>query len=64
MPHFDDMVATNISDDDVLHTLLVNGVQSEWIDYVYTFGMVYIETQFRESNVSIDVYCNIDDNHH
>ncbi|KAG6893913.1 hypothetical protein C0992_008186 [Termitomyces sp. T32_za158] len=63
-PHFEATAAVNITDADVICTMLANGIPVEWVDHAYTFGVVYLETHFFEVNASIDLYQEIDDERH
>ncbi|KAG6883798.1 hypothetical protein C0992_007739 [Termitomyces sp. T32_za158] len=63
-PHFDATVAVNITDADIIRTMLANSIPVEWVDHAYTFGVVYLETHFFEVNALIDQYQEIDDERH
>ncbi|KAG6893414.1 hypothetical protein C0992_010069 [Termitomyces sp. T32_za158] len=63
-PHFDATVAVNITDADIICTMLANGIPVEWVDHAYTFGVVYLETHFFEANALIDHNQEIDNERH
>ncbi|KAG6886940.1 hypothetical protein C0992_001548 [Termitomyces sp. T32_za158] len=63
-PHFDATVAVNITDADIIRTMLANGIPVEWVDHAYTFGVVYLDFHFFEANTSIDQYQEINDERH
>ncbi|KAG6881978.1 hypothetical protein C0995_016407, partial [Termitomyces sp. Mi166 len=55
-----DEMAQNFSDDDALHVLLHNRIPLDWVDHVYTYGVVYLEQQFHNSTMSMDIFREID----
>ncbi|KAG6884529.1 hypothetical protein C0995_010150, partial [Termitomyces sp. Mi166 len=59
-----DKMAQNFSDDDALHILLHNRISLDWVDHAYTYGMVYLEQQFHNPTMSLDIFCEIDDKRH
>ncbi|KAG6893718.1 hypothetical protein C0992_008926, partial [Termitomyces sp. T32_za158] len=63
-PRFKATAAVNITDADVICTMLANSIPVEWVDHAYTFGVVYLETHFFEANALIDLYREIDDERH
>ncbi|KAG6892257.1 hypothetical protein C0995_004606, partial [Termitomyces sp. Mi166 len=62
--HVPDEMAQNFSDDNALHVLLHNQIPLNWVDHAYTYGMVYLEQQFHNSMMSLDIFCKIDDKRH
>ncbi|KAG6871018.1 hypothetical protein C0995_009022, partial [Termitomyces sp. Mi166 len=62
--HVPDEMACNFSDDDVLHVLLHNQIPLDWVDHAYTYGVVYLEQQFHNPMMSLDIFCKIDDERH
>ncbi|KAG6867299.1 hypothetical protein C0995_005200, partial [Termitomyces sp. Mi166 len=59
--HVPDEMARNFSDNDVLCILLYNRILLDWVDHAYTYGMVYLEQQFHSPTMSMDIFCEIDD---
>ncbi|KAG6881971.1 hypothetical protein C0995_016428 [Termitomyces sp. Mi166 len=59
-----DKMARNFSDDDTLHILLHNWIPLDWVDHTYTYGMVYLEQQFHNPTMSLDIFCKIDNKRH
>ncbi|KAG6843626.1 hypothetical protein H0H87_002297 [Tephrocybe sp. NHM501043] len=54
----------NFCEVDAICVLMQNYIPVEWVDHVYTYGMVYLEYQFLNPNVSIDLYQNVNNEHH
>ncbi|KAG6886774.1 hypothetical protein C0995_004894 [Termitomyces sp. Mi166 len=52
--------ACNFSDNDTLHVLLHNRIPLDWVDHVYTYGMVYLEQQFHNPTMSMDIFKDVD----
>ncbi|KAG6893461.1 hypothetical protein C0995_000492 [Termitomyces sp. Mi166 len=52
--------AHNFSDDDALHVLLHNCIPLDWVDHAYTYGMVYLEQQFHNPTMSMDIFKDVD----
>ncbi|KAG6859752.1 hypothetical protein C0995_004496 [Termitomyces sp. Mi166 len=52
--------AHNFSDDDALHVLLHNRILLDWVDHVYTYGVVYLEQQFYNPTMSMDIFKDVD----
>ncbi|KAG6899268.1 hypothetical protein C0993_011810 [Termitomyces sp. T159_Od127] len=46
----------NFSDDNTLHILLYNHILVQWVNYAYTYGMVYLEQQFHHPMMSLDIF--------
>ncbi|KAG6883460.1 hypothetical protein C0995_012250 [Termitomyces sp. Mi166 len=61
MVHVPDEMAQNFSDDDTLRILLHNQILLDWVDHAYTYSMVYLEQQFHSPTMSMDIFCEIDD---
>ncbi|KAG6858143.1 hypothetical protein C0995_002287 [Termitomyces sp. Mi166 len=59
--HMPDKMAQNFSDNDALHVLLHNWIPLDWVDHAYTYGMVYLEQQFHSPTMSMDIFCEIND---
>ncbi|KAG6859079.1 hypothetical protein C0995_011668, partial [Termitomyces sp. Mi166 len=62
--HVTDEMAQNFSDDDALCDLLHNRIPLDWVDHAYTYGVVYLEQQFHNPTMSLDIFCEIDDERH
>ncbi|KAG6869913.1 hypothetical protein C0995_016307 [Termitomyces sp. Mi166 len=62
--HMTDEMAQNFSDDNTLHVLLHNQIPLDWVDHTYTYGMVYLEQQFHNPTMSLDIFHEIDNKHH
>ncbi|KAG6896359.1 hypothetical protein C0995_011509 [Termitomyces sp. Mi166 len=45
----------------MLRILLHNQIPLDWVDHAYTYGMVYLEQQFHNPMMSMDIFCKIDD---
>ncbi|KAG6900991.1 hypothetical protein C0995_002791 [Termitomyces sp. Mi166 len=52
--------AHNFSDDNALHVLLHNRIPLDWVDHAYTYGMVYLEQQFHNPTMSMDIFKDVD----
>ncbi|KAG6886484.1 hypothetical protein C0995_007431 [Termitomyces sp. Mi166 len=52
--------ACNFSDNDALHVLLHNCILLDWVDHAYTYGMVYLEQQFHNPTMSMDIFKDVD----
>ncbi|KAG6886541.1 hypothetical protein C0995_007066 [Termitomyces sp. Mi166 len=61
--HMPDEMAQNVSDDDTLRILLHNQIPLDCVDHAYTYGMVYLEQQFHNPTMSLDIFCEINDEH-
>ncbi|KAG6869551.1 hypothetical protein C0995_002292 [Termitomyces sp. Mi166 len=59
--HMPDKMAQNFSDDDALRVLLHNQILLDWVDHAYTYSMVYLEQQFHSPTMSMDIFCEIND---
>ncbi|KAG6880761.1 hypothetical protein C0995_004532, partial [Termitomyces sp. Mi166 len=62
--HVPDEMAQNFSDNNTLCILLHNQIPLDWVDHVYTYGVVYLEQQFHNPTMSLDIFHKIDDEHH
>ncbi|KAG6858336.1 hypothetical protein C0995_000697, partial [Termitomyces sp. Mi166 len=62
--HVPDKMAQNFSDDDTLRVLLHNQILLDWVDHAYTYDVVYLEQQFYNPTMSLDIFCEIDDKRH
>ncbi|KAG6859440.1 hypothetical protein C0995_008402 [Termitomyces sp. Mi166 len=62
--HVPDEMAQNFSDNDALCVLLHNQILLDWVDHAYTYGVVYLEQQFHNPTMSLDIFCKIDDKRH
>ncbi|KAG6858220.1 hypothetical protein C0995_001684, partial [Termitomyces sp. Mi166 len=62
--HVPDEMAQNFSDDNALHVLLHNQIPLDWVDHAYTYGVVYLEQQFHNPTMSLDIFHKIDDERH
>ncbi|KAG6858375.1 hypothetical protein C0995_000449, partial [Termitomyces sp. Mi166 len=61
--HVPDKMAQNFSDNDTLCVLLHNQILLDWVEHAYTYGVVYLEQQFHNPMMSMDIFCKIDDKH-
>ncbi|KAG6889716.1 hypothetical protein C0995_015014 [Termitomyces sp. Mi166 len=52
--------AHNFSDNDTLHVLLHNRILLDWVDHAYTYGVVYLEQQFHNPTMSMDIFKDVD----
>ncbi|KAG6873252.1 hypothetical protein C0992_008927 [Termitomyces sp. T32_za158] len=59
--HVPDNQVQNFSDDDVLCVLIHNRIPPDWVDHAYTYGVVYLEQQFHQPTMSLDVFRDVDD---
>ncbi|KAG6872141.1 hypothetical protein C0995_012627 [Termitomyces sp. Mi166 len=59
-----DEMAQNFSDDDALCILLHNQILLDWVDHTYTYGVVYLEQQFHNPTMSLNIFHEIDDERH
>ncbi|KAG6859911.1 hypothetical protein C0995_002041 [Termitomyces sp. Mi166 len=57
--HVLDEMAQNFSDDNVLRILLHNWIPLDWVDHAYTYGVAYLEQQFHSPTMSMDIFCEI-----
>ncbi|KAG6869638.1 hypothetical protein C0995_001660 [Termitomyces sp. Mi166 len=62
--HVPDKMAQNFSDNDALRVLLHNRILLDWMDHAYTYGVVYLEQQFHNSMMSLDIFHEIDNKRH
>ncbi|KAG6894646.1 hypothetical protein C0992_005265 [Termitomyces sp. T32_za158] len=58
--HVPDDQVRNFSDEDTLCVLLYNRIPPEWVDHAYTYGVVYLEQQFHQLMMSLDNFCEVD----
>ncbi|KAG6871170.1 hypothetical protein C0995_007561 [Termitomyces sp. Mi166 len=58
--HVPDDQAHNFLDDDALHVLLHNRIPLDWVDHAYTYGVVYLEQQFHNPTMSMDIFKDVD----
>ncbi|KAG6884350.1 hypothetical protein C0993_011936 [Termitomyces sp. T159_Od127] len=49
--------------DDTLHVLFHNHILLDWVDHAYTDGVVYLEQQFYQLTMSLDIFHKIDNKH-
>ncbi|KAG6859536.1 hypothetical protein C0995_007537 [Termitomyces sp. Mi166 len=52
--------AHNFLDDNALRVLLHNHIQLDWVDHAYTYGVVYLEQQFHNPMMSMDIFKDVD----
>ncbi|KAG6896167.1 hypothetical protein C0995_011728 [Termitomyces sp. Mi166 len=62
--HVLDKMAQNFSDNDALRVLLHNRIPLDWVDHAYTYGVVYLEQQFHNPTMSLDIFHEIDNECH
>ncbi|KAF9007369.1 hypothetical protein BDQ17DRAFT_1422751 [Cyathus striatus] len=53
--------ANNVSMVNIVATLITNGVPIAWIDYVYLFGLNYLDAHFTNSPLRRDLFLDADD---
>ncbi|KAG6875512.1 hypothetical protein C0993_008862, partial [Termitomyces sp. T159_Od127] len=51
----------NFTNNDAIRVLIHNRIPPDWVDHAYTYGMVYLEQQFHQPTMSLDVFRDIDD---
>ncbi|KAG6859586.1 hypothetical protein C0995_006968 [Termitomyces sp. Mi166 len=61
--HVPDDQAHNFLDNDALHVLLHNCILLDWVDHAYTYGVVYLEQQFHNPTMSMDIFKDVDNKH-
>ncbi|KAG6876501.1 hypothetical protein C0992_012752 [Termitomyces sp. T32_za158] len=61
--HVPDDQVHNFSDEDVLRILLYNRIPLEWVDHAYAYCVVYLKQQFHQPIMSLDIFCEIDNEH-
>ncbi|KAG6893432.1 hypothetical protein C0992_003979 [Termitomyces sp. T32_za158] len=59
--HVPDDQVRNFSDDDAVRVLIHNRIPPDWVDHAYTYGVVYLEQQFHQPTMSLDVFRDVDD---
>ncbi|KAG6894871.1 hypothetical protein C0995_013537, partial [Termitomyces sp. Mi166 len=62
--HVPDEMAQNFSDNNALRVLLHNRILLDWVDHAYTYGVVYLEQQFHNPMMSLDIFHEIDNERH
>ncbi|KAG6888468.1 hypothetical protein C0995_008041 [Termitomyces sp. Mi166 len=61
--HVPDDQTRNFSDNDTLCILLHNRIPLDWVDHAYTYGVVYLEQQFHNPMMSMDIFKDVDNKH-
>ncbi|KAG6895422.1 hypothetical protein C0992_001297 [Termitomyces sp. T32_za158] len=59
--HVPDNQVRNFSDNDTIHVLIHNRIPPDWVDHAYMYGVVYLEQQFHQPMMSLDVFRDVDD---
>ncbi|KAG6883810.1 hypothetical protein C0992_007725, partial [Termitomyces sp. T32_za158] len=59
--HVPDDQVRNFSDDDAIRVLIHNRIPLDWVDYAYTYGVVYLEQQFHQPTMSLDIFRDVND---
>ncbi|KAG6875941.1 hypothetical protein C0992_001661 [Termitomyces sp. T32_za158] len=59
--HVPDNQVWNFSNDDAIHILIHNRIPPDWVDHTYTYGMVYLEQQFHQLTMSLDIFQDVND---
>ncbi|KAG6882545.1 hypothetical protein C0993_010149 [Termitomyces sp. T159_Od127] len=54
--HVPDDQVWNFTDDDAICILIHNCIPPDWVDHAYTYGVVYLEQQFHQPTMSLDVF--------
>ncbi|KAG6858107.1 hypothetical protein C0995_002581, partial [Termitomyces sp. Mi166 len=57
--HVPDDQARNFLDNDALRVLLHNCIPLDWVDHAYTYGVVYLEQQFHNPTMSMDIFKDV-----
>ncbi|KAG6894123.1 hypothetical protein C0993_012310, partial [Termitomyces sp. T159_Od127] len=59
--HVPDNQVRNFTNDDAICVLIHNRIPPDWVDHAYTYGVVYLEQQFHQPTMSLDVFQDVDD---
>ncbi|KAG6882491.1 hypothetical protein C0992_011529, partial [Termitomyces sp. T32_za158] len=59
--HVPDDQVRNFSNNDVICILIHNCIPPDWVDHAYTYGVVYLEQQFHQPTMSLDIFRDVDD---
>ncbi|KAG6875039.1 hypothetical protein C0993_011087 [Termitomyces sp. T159_Od127] len=59
--HVPDNQVWNFTDNDAIRVLIHNCIPPDWVDHAYTYGVVYLEQQFHQPTMSLDVFRDVDD---
>ncbi|KAG6894414.1 hypothetical protein C0992_006222 [Termitomyces sp. T32_za158] len=59
--HVPDNQVRNFSDNDAICILIHNCTPPDWVDHAYTYGVVYLEQQFHQPTMSLDIFQDIND---
>ncbi|KAG6863590.1 hypothetical protein C0993_010938 [Termitomyces sp. T159_Od127] len=54
--HVPDNQVWNFTNNDVICVLIHNRIPLDWVDHAYTYGVVYLEQQFHQPTMSLDVF--------
>ncbi|PPQ91343.1 hypothetical protein CVT25_003734 [Psilocybe cyanescens] len=53
--------ARNLSIDNIINVLLINGIPPEWVDHAYNFGYQYMNQKYSGSNIDDALLADMDD---
>ncbi|KAG6863558.1 hypothetical protein C0993_011076, partial [Termitomyces sp. T159_Od127] len=59
--HVPDDQVRNFTDNDAIRVLIHNRIPPDWVDHAYMYGVVYLEQQFHQLTMSLDVFRDVDD---
>ncbi|KAG5349220.1 hypothetical protein C0989_005201 [Termitomyces sp. Mn162] len=59
--HIPDDQVRNFTNDDAICILIHNRIPLDWVDHAYTYGVVYLEQQFHQPTMSLDIFQDVDD---
>ncbi|KAG6885659.1 hypothetical protein C0992_004978 [Termitomyces sp. T32_za158] len=51
----------NFSDNNVICVLIHKRIPPDWVDHAYTYGVVYLEQQFHQPMMSLDIFRDVYD---
>ncbi|KAG6878559.1 hypothetical protein C0992_007890 [Termitomyces sp. T32_za158] len=59
--HVPDDQVRNFSDDDAICILIHNCIPLDWVDHAYMYSVVYLEQQFHQPTMSLDIFQDVND---
>ncbi|KAG6876580.1 hypothetical protein C0993_002096 [Termitomyces sp. T159_Od127] len=59
--HIPDDQVWNFTNNDAIRVLIHNRIPPDWVDHAYMYGMVYLEQQFHQPTMSLDVFQDVND---
>ncbi|KAG6894930.1 hypothetical protein C0993_010459, partial [Termitomyces sp. T159_Od127] len=54
--HVPDDQVQNFTNNDAICILIHNRIPPDWVDHAYMYGVVYLEQQFHQPTMSLDVF--------